>query len=86
MTTPSALPISTVQSMMAEYNNYKNTLTNGLNALNAVIASGTIIYNDANFTSEFPNTIAAYKTYLLSVQTAINSFIAGFPVEPTLNG
>ncbi len=83
MTAP-VLSIAQIQTASAEYQAYKNSLTNGLAALNAVIAAGTVLYNDATFATQFPVNWAAYQTYLLSCQTHINTLISSYPTEPTL--
>lgn len=79
------LSISQIGTVFSEYTSYKNSLSNGLASLNAVIAAGTVLYNDTKFSTQYPTNWAAYQTYLMSVQTAINSFIAAFPVEPPLS-
>lgn len=75
-----------LQQMVSELNAFNGSLYSGQSALQNVITQGTILYNDANFAAAFPNSIAAYKTYLLAVQSAINTFEASFPAAPVLNG
>lgn len=78
--------ISKLQQVTSEYQNYKNSLNTAQAALNNVISQGTVLYNDTTFSELFPNSINTYKTYLQNVQSAINTFISGFPSEPPLNG
>lgn len=85
-TPPSALSIATLQNMTTEFESFKRSYNNAGSALAQVINTGTVIYNDANFASEFPTSWAAYQAYLVKLQSAINTFIAGLPVEPPLNG
>lgn len=86
MTSPQALPISTLTAMTREYENFKLAYSTAATALQNVISTGTVLYTDANFLAEFPNTWATYQAYLQSLQNSINTFIAGLPVEPPLNG
>lgn len=78
--------IAQLQTIIAEYQNFKSAYNTAGSALNNVIASGTVLFNDANFAAEFPNSITAYKAYLVSLQTSINTFIGALPVEPPLSG
>jgi hypothetical protein len=78
--------ISQLQQIYNEYQNFKNSLGTAQASLQNVIAQGTVLYNDNVLATTFPNSITAYKAYLVSAQNAINSFIASFPAEPNLNG
>lgn len=79
-----SLSITQIQTMNSEYLLYKNSLSNALSTLNAVVSSGTALFNDAKFASQFPTNWAAYQTYLTACGNAISSFIASFPTEPPL--
>lgn len=80
------LQISDIQRISAEYYNFKNAYDAAGSALSNVISIGTSLYNDAALVSLFPTSSQAYKTYLVNVQSAINTFIAGLPAEPPLSG
>lgn len=75
-----------IQNLSQEYQNFKSIYGYAGNSLSQVIAIGTTLYNDPTFAQMFPKSIAAYQAYLLSLQQAINTFIASLPVEPQLNG
>lgn len=81
-----SVTISNLQTMAQEYQNFINAYNTANVALQNVISVGTVLYNDATFAALFPNSITAYKTYLVSLQTDINSFIAGIPAAPALSG
>lgn len=78
--------IAQLQTLIAEYQNFKNAYNTAGAALNNVITIGTVLFGDPNLAAEFPNSITAYKAYLVSLQTSINTFIGALPVEPPLNG
>lgn len=80
------IAITDVVRMSQEYQAFNNAYLVTGQALQEVINTGTVLYNDASLAQQFPNSIAAYQAYLLSLQQAINTFIAGLPVEPQLNG
>ena len=80
------ISISEVKDLYSQYEQFKFSLTNAEDSLKKVIAAGTVIFNSATFAEAFPNTIAAYKTYLVNAQTAINNFVNNFPSEPQLDG
>ncbi len=78
------ITIEEVQSVARKYQAYKYSLNQGQASLEEVIKAGTILFTDEDLTQLFPTAIVAYKNYLISVQTAINSFVESFPVEPEL--
>ena len=78
--------IATYAQITQEYENFKQSYTVAGTALANVITQGTTLYNDAALATAFPTSINTYKTYLVDLQSAINTFIAGLPVEPPLNG
>ncbi len=78
--------VAQLQSVVQKYSDFKNSIQNGQTALQNVITVGTVLYTDAAFAAVFPNSVTAYKAYLLQVQSAINTFVSSFPAEPTLNG
>ena len=80
-----SVSIGTMGILSAEYQAFQTSLTNAKASLAAVQAAGTIIYNDPNMATAFPTQWAAYQTFLLSANTAINTFVNGFPVQPPLN-
>lgn len=75
-----------IANLSSEYTNFQNSFNTAGAALNNVIVMGTALHNDATLAAIFPTTYVAYQTYLVSLQTAINTFIAGLPVAPPLNG
>lgn len=79
------IAIDQLQIMASEYSAYKLSLLNALSSLDNIITQGTALYNNSNMATQFPNSWVTYQAYLISVRNAINTFIAGFPVEPSLN-
>ena len=79
-----SISINNLISMSKEYQSYKNSLFIAKDALNNVISQGTILYNDANYSSQFPNNWASYQSYLVSLSNLINTFLASVPAEPQL--
>lgn len=75
-----------VQRISSEYNAFKNAYFGAGDSLDQVIRLGATLYSDSAFSELFPNSIAAYQAYLLSLQQAINTFVASLPAEPQLNG
>lgn len=80
------IAITDVVRMSQEYQGFQNAYTVTGQALQEVINTGTVLYNDASLAQQFPNSIAAYQAYLLSLQTYINTFLGGLPQAPPLNG
>lgn len=78
--------IAQIQTIVQEFNNFKNSYNIAGSALANVITTGTTLYNDAVMASEFPNSWTTYQAYLVDLQDAINTFIAGLPAEPPLSG
>lgn len=68
----------------AQRTSYFNSLIAGENSLNQVIDSGKSIYESPLYTDAFPQDIAAFRQYLINVQSTINNFISTFPVAPPL--
>ena len=81
-----AININQYQQMTNEWAAFQNSYFSASSALANVIAQGTIIYNDPVLLAAFPTSFPAYQAYLLTLQTYINTFVAGLPVAPVLNG
>lgn len=75
-----------LQQLIVEYQSFQGAYNSASFALQNVIKTGSDLYADAKFTQLFPNSVAAYKAYLVSLQTAINTFLASLPVAPPING
>lgn len=75
-----------IQNLSAEYQQFNSTYYSAGDALNKVLATGTVLYNDPTFAALFPNSIVAYQAYLAALQTYINTFLQGLPVAPAITG
>lgn len=80
------ISMTQVGTLSSEYANFLNSYSTAAAALSNVITVGTALHNDATLAAIFPATYVAYQNYLVSLQTAINTFIASLPVAPSLNG
>lgn len=46
---------------------------------------GNLLYSNADMVTEYPSSSAAFKTYLLTLNTAITNFLASVPAPVTLS-
>lgn len=79
------IPIMTMGSMSNEYTQFKSYMNSFPAKFTDLIALGTVLYGDANFAAAYPIDWPAYQTWLISIQTAINTFLQNFPAEPPLS-
>lgn len=78
--------ISNIEQISKEYRDFINNYEATASFLGQVISTGTVLYNDPNGQSIFPNSWGGFQQYLLALNASIQAFIASLPARPSLNG
>lgn len=79
------LPESNLIALGSLLQQFNSTYAGGGSNFSNLIAIGTQLYNLTDVVTEYPNSSAAFKAYLVNLNIYINTFIAGLPTPVTLS-
>jgi len=78
--------ISDMQTLTNQYQNIVNTLTFIKQTIVIAQSQGQALYANPNLPTLYPNSYAAFQSFLLTVQTAVQTCLQSIPAIPPLNG